>query len=153
MLFRSDRQTDWQMGMEDLFPLLPRIEAELEQKRLAEREELMRELQEMKEKAQDEMDQQREDYEIRLRELEMEMVRESEPLPSPSPASHSFSLLSCSLTFFPLLLYPPSFSHSSHPSPLPPPCYSPTSNMLLLLLLLLLTHPLSFPSRKARVRS
>lgn len=47
---------------------------ELEEKRLREREEMMRELQAMKEAAQQEMDQQREDYKRKLTELEGQMV-------------------------------------------------------------------------------
>ncbi len=48
----------------------------MEEKRLREREELMREIQMMKNMAQQEMECQREDYERRLLDLESQMVRE-----------------------------------------------------------------------------
>lgn len=51
-----------------------RLEAELEEKRLQEREEMMAELQAMKEAAQVEMDRQRTDYEHRISQLSKDMV-------------------------------------------------------------------------------
>ena len=54
--------------------LSTRLEAELEEKRLREREQLMSEIQMMKEAAQMEMDRQRGDYEDKLKELESQMV-------------------------------------------------------------------------------
>ena len=55
-----------------------RLEAELEEKRLREREEMMAELQAMKEAAQREMDRQRTDYEDRITQLASDMVSERE---------------------------------------------------------------------------
>ena len=51
-----------------------RLEAELEERRLREREELMCELQAMKEAAQVEMDRQKTDYETRISQLSKDMV-------------------------------------------------------------------------------
>lgn len=53
----------------------PRLEAELEEKRLHERKQLMQEIQAMKEAAQAELDRQKGEYEGRLLELETQMVR------------------------------------------------------------------------------
>ena len=55
-----------------------RLEAELEEKRLREREEMMAELQAMKEAAQREMDRQRTDYEDRITQLASDMVSDRE---------------------------------------------------------------------------
>lgn len=51
-----------------------RLEAELEEKRLREREEMMAELQAMKDAAQVEMDRQKTDYELRITQLARDMV-------------------------------------------------------------------------------
>lgn len=52
-----------------------RLEAELEEKHLREQEQLMKEVQAMKDVAQEEMERQKDEYEKKLVELETQMVR------------------------------------------------------------------------------
>ena len=58
-----------------LAPPPSRLEAELEEKHLREQEQLMKEVQAMKDVAQEEMERQKDEYEKKLVELETQMVR------------------------------------------------------------------------------
>ena len=58
-----------------LAPPPSRVEAELEEKHLREQEQLMKEVQAMKDVAQEEMERQKDEYEKKLVELETQMVR------------------------------------------------------------------------------